>query len=145
VPAIGLHEGGHAKDFSRRRLPGTYAAVYLLPGAPLWHEGVATNDALSYLHEYGTAEEQREGYRLLYPAYGTYLGGATNDLLPTRAPGGLIVYGTAVLGGHALGRIRAARISDAPPSPEATATSPIENSAAEMDAPNLSSDDEPPH
>jgi hypothetical protein len=139
VPAIGLHEGGHAKDFSRRRLPGTYAAVYLLPGAPLWHEGVATNDALSYLHEHGTAEEQREGYRLLYPAYGTYLGGATNDLLPTRAPGGLIVYGTAVLGGHALGRIRAARVPDSPRSAETETSEPVE-----IDAPKLSSGNEPP-
>ena len=144
VPAIALHEGGHAKDFSRRRFPGTYAAVYLLPGAPLWHEGVATNDALSYLHEYGTAEEQREGYRLLYPAYGTYLGGATNDLLPTRAPGGLIIYGTAVLSGHALGRIRAAQIPDSPPSPDAAATDPIEIGAVEVDAPNLPVGNEPP-
>jgi hypothetical protein len=117
VPALVLHEGGHAKDFSRRRFPGTYAAVYvLIPGAPLWHEAVATNDALSYLHEHGTAEQQREGFRLLYPAYGTYIGGTVSDLVPTRGPGGLIIYGTAVLGGHALGRIRAARVPDPPPS-----------------------------
>lgn len=136
VPAVALHEGGHAKDFSRRRLPGTYAAIYLLPGAPLWHEGVATNDALSYLHEYGTPEEQREGYRLLYPAYGTYVAGATNDLLPIRNPGGLIVYGTAVLGGHALGRIRAAHVPDSPRSPETVPPGP-----EEIDAPNVSSDE----
>lgn len=116
VPAIGLHEGGHAKDFSRRRYPGTYAAAYVLvPGAPLWHEAVATNDALSYLHEHGTAEEQREGYRLLYPAYGTYVGGTGSDLITTRGPGGMLFYGAAILGGHAIGRVKAARIPDPPP------------------------------
>ena len=102
APAIVLHEGGHAKDFSRRHYPGTYAAAYVLvPGAPLWHEAVATNDALSYLHEQGTAEGEREGYRLLYPAYGTYVGGTASDLIVKRGPGGMLLYGTAVLGGHA--------------------------------------------
>ncbi|WP_425616006.1 hypothetical protein NA78x_005944 [Anatilimnocola sp. NA78] len=115
APPIALHEGGHAKDFARRRWPGTYAAVYLLPVAPLWHEAVATNDALSYLEEYGTAEEQREAYRLLYPAYGTYLGGAAGDVIPTTRTGSLILYGAAVVGGHAVGRIQAARIPDPPP------------------------------
>jgi hypothetical protein len=118
VPALALHEGGHAKDFSRRRFPGTYAAAYvLIPGAPLWHEGVATNDAISYLHAHGTVDEQREGYRLLYPAYGTYVGGTASDVIVTRGLGGWIVYSAAVLSGHALGRIKAARIPDPPPDP----------------------------
>jgi hypothetical protein len=114
APPIALHEGAHAKDFSRRRLPGTYAAAYLLPVAPLWHEAVATSDALSYLEEFGDAEEQRDAYRLLYPAYGTYVGAAGSDVLPATPAGGLIIYGAAVIGGHAMGRIKAARIPDDP-------------------------------
>ncbi len=107
VPAVALHEGGHAKDFSRRAYPGTYAALYTLPVVPLWHEGVATRDALGYLHEFGSAEEEREAYTLLYPAYGTYVGGAVGDIVPGV---GLAAYCAAVAGGHVAGRVKAARI-----------------------------------
>src|SRR4051794_8369201 len=55
VPAIGLHEAGHAKDWARRRYKGSYAAIYVLPGFPLWHEAVATRDALAYLKDKGSA------------------------------------------------------------------------------------------
>jgi len=100
APALALHEGGHAKDFSQRSLPGTYAAVYVLvPFAPLYHEAVATNDALTYLHTEGTEAEEKEAYRLLYPAYGTYLG---------QAVGGPIL---TVVGGHIAGRIKGSRVA----------------------------------
>ena len=107
APAVALHEGGHAKDFSRRTYPGTYAAIYTLPIVPLWHEGVATRDALGYLREFGSAEEEREAYTLLYPAYGTYVGGAVGDVVPGV---GLAAYCAAVAGGHLAGRVKAARI-----------------------------------
>ncbi|MBA4017524.1 MAG: hypothetical protein C0483_10160 [Pirellula sp.] len=107
VPAVALHEGGHAKDFSRRTYPGTYAAIYALPVVPLWHEGVATRDALGYLREFGSAEEEREAYTLLYPAYGTYVGGAVGDVIPGV---GLAAYCAAVAGGHVAGRVKASRI-----------------------------------
>jgi hypothetical protein len=95
APALVLHEGGHAKDFSGRRLPGTYAAIYVMvPFAPLYHEAVATSDALRYLRTEGTAEDEQEAYRLLYPAYGTYVGGAF---------GGTIV---TVVSGHIWGRVK---------------------------------------
>jgi hypothetical protein len=99
APALALHEGGHAKDFSRRKLPGTYAAVYaLVPFAPLYHEAVATNDALRYLRTEGTTEDEQEAYRLLYPAYGTYLGSAVGGTLIT------------VVGGHIVGRIEGSQV-----------------------------------
>ncbi len=47
VPAIALHEGGHAKDFARRENKGTYAAIYLIPFVALYHEAKASNDAIS--------------------------------------------------------------------------------------------------
>jgi hypothetical protein len=110
VPAIALHESGHAKDFSRRRFPGTYAAVYaIVPVAPLYHEAVATRDALGYLRSRGTAEEQREAYSILYPAYGTYVGGAIGEFVPGY---GWAAQAAAVVGGHAVGRFRASRIAD---------------------------------
>ena len=97
VPAIGLHESGHAKDFAYRKWKGTYAAVYLIPGAPLYHEAVATNDALGYVMTTGDLSSQQEAYEILYPAYGTYVG---NSLLG-GAPFG---YLAGVIGGHIAGQ-----------------------------------------
>lgn len=108
IPAIAYHEGGHAKDFARRKWKGTYAAVYLLPGVPLYHEALATEDALTYVLATRDTETQREAYNILYPAYGTYLGGAIND--PTG-----IGYVAGVLLGHASGRWMSSQIEDPPP------------------------------
>jgi hypothetical protein len=107
VPAVALHEAGHAKDFARRDWPGTYAAIYTLPIVPLYHEAIATRDALGYIREFGSEDEEREAYTLLYPAYGTYVGGAMGDFVPGY---GLAVYAAAVAGGHVAGRIEAARV-----------------------------------
>ncbi|MGI9296190.1 MAG: hypothetical protein ACR2PS_19575 [Pseudomonadales bacterium] len=73
--SIALHEAGHAKDFNSRKLKGTHAAIYALPGAPLYYEAVATTDALSYLEHECRYDEEKRAYRILHPAYGTYVGG----------------------------------------------------------------------
>ena len=125
----------HAKDFARRKYKGTYAAVYaIVPGAPLWHEAVATNDALSYLNERGTYEEQRDAYELLYPAYGTYLGGAVGDWVGPPS----VAYFSGVVGGHVLGRIKSHRL----PRPEPTLQSELvaEDSLHRVDENGDSSD-----
>lgn len=108
VPAVAIHEGGHAKDFAQRNYKGTYAAGYLLPVTPLWYEAVATNDALSYLRAEGTLEEEQAADRVLYPAYGTYLGNSASTFVPTL---GTPLYVAGVLGGHLAGRIEAHRIA----------------------------------
>ena len=112
VPAIAIHEGGHAKDFARRKWKGTYAVAYALPGAPLWYEAVATNDALGYLHEHGSLDEEQDAYRILYPAYGTYVGGTIGELTPYN---GTLVYAAAVVPGHILGRIKARSLRNSRP------------------------------
>lgn len=105
VPAFAVHEGGHAKDFAQRDLPGTYAAAYiLLPVVPLYHEAVASRDALAYAHEFWPIEDERQAYRNLGPAYGSYVGGA----LPISTDAPLVVAG--ILGGHVIGRMAAARL-----------------------------------
>jgi hypothetical protein len=109
VPAIGLHEAGHAKDWARRKYKGTYAALYEIPGVPLWHEAVASRDALRYVSATGSPESQEEAYRLLYPAYGTYIGNAVGDILPGA---GIIPYAGAVVAGHIVGRIQGHRVAD---------------------------------
>ena len=100
VPSVAIHEAGHSKDFAWRRWKGTYAALYLLPGAPLYHEAKATNDALGYVMTEGDQQMQREAYEILYPAYGTYLGSAVGG-------GRSLAYIAAVVGGHVAGRIKA--------------------------------------
>ena len=108
VPSLALHEGGHAKDFARRKNPGTYAAIYsFVPVAPLWHEGMATSDALNYLHDHGTLEEEREAYLMLYPAYGTYVGNSIGGFVPGY---GTAAYAGALVGGHLAGRAKAAQL-----------------------------------
>lgn len=109
VPAIALHEGGHAKDFARRRLPGTYALVALIPFGKLWPEAIATGDALAYAAKQDDADLEREGYRILYPAYGTYFGGSIGDV---AAPLALPIYAGAVVAGHAVGRVQARLVTD---------------------------------
>lgn len=104
VPAIAFHEGAHAKDFSNRRYPGTYAALYAIPTVPLWHERTATNDVLSYVQYRNDRHLEREAYHTLYPAYGTYLGNAAGYGFPTYS---YPIYFGGILVGHAMGRWQA--------------------------------------
>ena len=53
IPAIALHEAGHAKDFAYRYSKGAYALAYGLPFFNLYAEARATQDAQSYLLELG--------------------------------------------------------------------------------------------
>ncbi len=108
VPAIAIHEGGHAKDFARRYYKGTYAAGYLLPVTPLWYEAIATNDAISYLRAEGTVEDEQAADRVLYPAYGTYVGNSISTVVPGA---GTPFYLAGVLGGHMAGRVQAWRLT----------------------------------
>ena len=105
IPAIAIHEGGHAKDFANKQLKGTYAFIYMLPLVNLYHEAVATADTQSYFKAEQEAAYLREGYHVLYPAYGTYLGGGAGDLSTVLS---WQLYIAGVLGGHAVGRVRGA-------------------------------------
>ena len=112
LPAIALHEGGHAKDFGRRRFKGLHAFIYTLPFGSLYHEAVATGDVLAYLQTYGTPQQIRQAYRILYPAYGTYLGDAITTFAPDETVA-LVINGTVIISTHIVGRVhggRAARV-----------------------------------
>lgn len=120
VPAIALHEGGHAKDFARRSYPGSYAALSLIPFSSLYFEKVATGDAIGYLREHGTAAEEKAAYKILYPAYGTYVGGGFGEVAVPMAPA---LYVGGVVVGHVSGRLKATgvdarRAAQAPPAVE---------------------------
>jgi hypothetical protein len=117
--AIVLHEGGHAKDFEDAGLRGTYAAAYLLPLAPLYYEAKATGDAIGYMREKNLKEMEKEGYKILYPAYGTYVGsesmGVVNLINPVSFLFRLGVQAAVMIPAHVVGRIKSAQVEiDAP-------------------------------
>jgi hypothetical protein len=107
IPAIALHEGGHAKDFARREWKGTYGAAYLLPVVPLYHEAVATSDVMAYLEQRGNTTARAEAARILYPAYGTYAGSSAGNLFANYSSP---LYWAGLAGGHVAGRMESARI-----------------------------------
>jgi hypothetical protein len=111
--AIALHEGGHAKDFSRRISKGSYALLRSLPLVPLHQEALATGDALGYERATHNLDGERRAYQILYPAYGTYVGGEIVRWLPLTSTGlaYAIQYGV-VVPGHLIGRIRARLVDD---------------------------------
>ncbi len=71
--AIGLHEAGHAWDFSEQEYKGTYSLARIVPGVNLFQEGMATEEAMIYLEKTKQYDELLRAYRVLYPAYGTYV------------------------------------------------------------------------
>lgn len=121
IRPVALHEGGHAKDFSgigSGGWKGAYAGFRAIPliGLPwaLWQEGKASNDALSWELAVAGSRESKAAYRMLYPAYGTYLGG-TAETAASFFLGGWILYAIqygTVVGGHVVGQTRAAFVRE---------------------------------
>ena len=105
--AIVLHELGHAKDFARRKYQGTYALGYAF--FPLWHETIASREAMGYLYEHDNREGIIEANRLLYPAYGTYVGNGIASIAPGAA---LPIFYGSVLAGHINGRMLSRKIDE---------------------------------
>jgi hypothetical protein len=113
---IVLHEGGHAKDITRkenRHWQGAYAGLRAVPllglAFALWQEAVASSDALSWDLATAGSRESKSAYRTLYPAYGTYVGGVGQSVAVFFADGWIVYavqYGMVVVG-HVAGQTRA--------------------------------------
>lgn len=131
VPAVALHESGHAKDFTRRTYKGTYAAGYLF--FPLWAETIASEDAMWYLQERGEIDRIAEANRILYPAYGTYIGNGIGSLASGYAAP--IYYGS-VIAGHINGRMLNRKLATQRPASVRTASA-SESVATEPEARSL--------
>jgi hypothetical protein len=71
---VALHEAGHVYDFSKQEYRGTYALLRLVPFANLYQEFRATDEAIEYLITVEDRETELNSYKILYPAYGTYVG-----------------------------------------------------------------------
>jgi hypothetical protein len=129
LTAITQHEGGHAKDFAERDWKGPYAAVRILPIVPLFQEGIATGDAVSYLRAEDPPAE-KPAYPLLWGAWGTYVGGEASWLVD-----GPILYAITIPAawiGRGVGTVRAWTLPDPPPpAPAAGEPPPSEPAPAE--------------
>ena len=126
IPAVALHEGAHAKDFNRRKYKGAYSAIYVIPGVALYHEAVASKDAVSYLRDRCELQDEKSAYKILHPAYGTYIGGAFSGL--TAAP----LAAIAALPGHITGRVTAAKADPKPGCAGDTNYSVKQNQASDL-------------
>ena len=98
IPIV-LHEAGHARDFATQRWKGTYAVARIIPGVNLVQENLATDEALYYLEESKQYEELLKAYKILYPAYATYV--------VTYLASSPVAYIGAISVGHIIGRMKA--------------------------------------
>jgi len=114
-PAIALHEAGHAKDFAGEDDKGLYSALGLLPIVPLIQESRATSDALGYVIDKGMVKEEEEAYKILYPAFGSYIPsgvfGIAYDYIRFEGGVDIIVNVVSIVTGHVVGRIEADEVS----------------------------------
>jgi hypothetical protein len=97
--AIALHESGHAKDFYDQRWKGTYALARMLPGVNLVQESLATDEAIYYLEKQERYEDLFRSYKVLYPAYATYIAAYLSS-----SP--VVIVGAITIG-HIIGREKA--------------------------------------
>jgi hypothetical protein len=136
---IALHESGHAKDIAYKRAKGAYMLLYMAPFGNLWHESQATGDALGYLRANGSLRDQKAGYNILYPAYGTYIASDTVGFLGVTPPWDYAVMGGTVLTMHIIGRIKSATLREGAvpvPAPVSTpSATPVEAPAPAPAAP----------
>ncbi len=102
IAPLAISRVAYAKDIRAQTQPGTYAATQELPFVNMVHTTRATNDALKYVAQYGTAQEQAEANRILSPDYGSSWGGQIASFLPFGAPLGRLA-GAAV--GHGANRL----------------------------------------
>ena len=98
-PAVALHEAGHVHDLASRRYKGTYAAIRLIPFVDLYQEYQATKEAIRYFKETHDHAAELGAYKILYPAYGSYVG--SYIFPPIGTVGGALL-------GHVAGRSKAA-------------------------------------
>lgn len=80
LPSIALHELSHAEDFAERRYRGSYALYRMVPFVDLFQEDKATDLAFQYVREEKMVTTEIECYKILYPAYGSYVGSYLGSL-----------------------------------------------------------------
>jgi hypothetical protein len=116
-----IHEAAHAKDLATRSQKGTYAASRMLPLVPLYQESIATGDTLGYDRDQEATADEREAYKVLYPAYGTYIAGEGLELASyfgaVSYPAQLAFKAAVIIPSHIIGRVKAANVEERKSSP----------------------------
>ncbi|MGE4158151.1 MAG: hypothetical protein AB7F75_03555 [Planctomycetota bacterium] len=103
--SIAIHEGGHARDTAETTWKGTYSALRILPLVPLWQEFKATDDTFAWHRHITETRSVKKDYKMLYPAYCTYIGGEISNFTGL----GYVIELPLVAFGHIIGRSHAAQ------------------------------------
>ena len=111
---IALHEAAHAKDFATRRRKGLYATLRVVPFLALYQEAVATGDAIGYDRWKGRTRDEKADYKVLYPAFATYIAGEALRWVSVDWWVQYAVQAAAVVPAHIVGRIKAACVRPRP-------------------------------
>ena len=93
----------YKRDFKRRKYPGLYALARYIPLFALYQEFIASKYAILFLRKKGFYREEISAYKILYPAYSTYIFGAIYELIPS--PIIAYFYFPFIGLGHLLGRV----------------------------------------
>lgn len=102
---IALHELDHALDFRTRKHPGIYQLIRLIPFVALYQEYKASRYAIQFLKEKSYDKEEISSYRILYPAYSTYVFGSIYEIFPS--PILIWFYLPVIIIGHVIGNMHA--------------------------------------
>jgi hypothetical protein len=111
VASLAMAQAAYADDVRNRKRPGTYSFTQEFAGLDMWHETIATKSTIAYVQQYGTADELREAYNVLYPRYGLRTGQSIDSYVgfaPIFGLGGAIV-------GHTAGRYASSRVEESRP------------------------------
>lgn len=103
IPSVAIHEAAYAHDSANRRFKGTYGTLQMIDGVNIWHETIATRDALDYVAHNGSQALQEEANRVLYPNYGKTVGGSAGSYVDGLSLP-LALAGAAA--GHISGRLK---------------------------------------
>jgi len=107
-PSVLLHEAGHARDFAEIEHKGSWAFLSIIPGFNLHDEYEASSEALSYAVHNNNKDLEKKSYKILYPAFGTYVGGDSSVFLPSVRPFSILF----AIPGHIIGRIRTGNVKE---------------------------------
>lgn len=108
--SLALREAARAKQVQEANWKGLYSASLFVPGSPIWTDTLATRDVLAYAKETGQPSLEREVYLVLFPAWGSRVGGSA--FLYANAGQAQLLQGSLALVGHAVGRTMGAYVSE---------------------------------
>lgn len=102
VPALAVEATAYAQDVQSRNWPGTYAAVNELPVISVWHETVNTKEAVAFVEQHSTKEQQHDSLRIIHSNYGSTVAVAVGA--------GPVVQVGAAIAGQVTGAFHASRL-----------------------------------